>query len=210
MINLSHISSIYSESWVAWVLFALLVVALSNPSVGKVGVIWHGVFSQAERTYSFRARAWADEITLRGFQLGIVAMAILMWIHPMNVSHPIIYAKVLGVLLGTYVVQSILVHIVAWVFLSTKRMDAVLEQRNNIRTLVCIGIYPILLLWMNVSVIPSLFLGLIIVLFFIMLIGKSLQLFYTNPLSILYILLYIFCLEILPIVVSVLIVEHLI
>ena len=87
--GLPHISSLYSESWVAWLLFALLVIALSNPFVRMVGVTWHGVFSHSERAYTPQTHDWLSEITLRIFQLGVATIGMLMWILPHGDVEPV-------------------------------------------------------------------------------------------------------------------------
>lgn len=210
MINFPHIASLYSESWVAWLLFALLVVALSNPFVRMVGVTWHGVFSHSERAYSPRAHDWMSEITLRIFQLGVVVMAMLMWILPQENIYPMIFAQAVGIVAAVCVAQSLLLYVVGHVFVSAKRLGAALAQHDNIRTLTCIGLYPILLLLLNTptSIVPRILCGIIVVLYVVMLVGKSLQLFYKGPLSILYVLLYVVCLEILPLGISVFLIKH--
>ena len=198
--GLPHISSLYSESWVAWLLFALLVIALSNPFVRMVGVTWHSVFSQSERAYTPQTHDWLSEITLRIFQLGVVTIGMLMWILPQGNVEPILFAQSLGIVTAVYVVQSVLTFAVGHVFVSAKRLGIAWAQHNNIRTLMCIGIYPVLLLLLNItnSMVPQILCGIIVVLFVLLLAGKCLQLFYTGALSILYVLLYVVCLEILP------------
>lgn len=200
MINFPHIASLYSESWVAWLLFALLVIALSNPFVRMVGVTWHSVFSQSERAYTPQTHDWLSEITLRIFQLGVATIGMLMWILPQGNVEPILFAQSLGIVTAVYVVQSVLTFAVGHVFVSSKRLGIAWAQHNNIRTLMCIGIYPVLLLLLNTtnSMVPQILCGIIVVLFVMLLAGKCLQLFYTGPLSILYVLLYVVCLEILP------------
>ena len=208
--GLPHISSLYSESWVAWLVFALVVIALSNPFVRMVGVTWHGVFSQSERAYTPQTHDWLSEITLRIFQLGVATIGMLMWILPHGDVEPILFAQALGIVTAVYVVQSLLTFAVGHVFVSAKRFGIAWTQHNNIRTLMCIGIYPVLLLLLNTtaSMVPQILCGIIVVLFVMLLAGKCLQLFYAGPLSILYVLLYVVCLEILPLGMCVFLIKH--
>lgn len=210
MMNLPHISSLYSASWVSWVLFGLLVIGLSNPFVRMVGVVWHGVFSQSERSYAPGTHNWMNEITLYVFQLGIASMLALLWGMPYDNLSLIVYVKVLGIVGGIYLIQTLLLHVIGYVFLSPKRKDVAMAQYGNIRTLVCVALFPIVLLLVNVSMpmASKVLFGTVITLFILVLLGKSIQLFYTHPLCILYIFLYILCLEILPMGMSVFVVKH--
>lgn len=208
--NMPHISSLYANSWVAWVMFALLVMAICNPLSRLVGVTWRGVFTHSERAYTVHVRNWMSEIVLRVFRLGVVALAMLVVVKSASVCQLGTYAKGLAIVAVVYIVQTILLYGVGSVFLSSKRMEAALEQYSLIRTLACIWLYPILLLLINISVplLPQVLCGIVGGVYIVVLIGKSFQLFYTRPLSVVYILLYVLCLEILPLMVSVLALQH--
>jgi hypothetical protein len=170
------------------------------------------VFSRAERTYSVRNREWMSELTLRLFRVGVLAMALLIWIQPQGEASLLNYAKALGILVAVYAVQTLLIYAVGAVFISSKRMDVAMEQYSAIRTLLCVGLYPILLLLTNLSLpsLPVIAYGIIFGLYIVALIAKGIQLFYAHILSILYILLYIVCLEVLPLLVSVAVAERII
>mgnify|MGYP006976599384 FL=1 len=81
---LPHISSVYANSWMGWVMFVLLVLILLDSSKQYnllMGV--RSVVSQAERAYT-NSRAWGSEIGVRLFRLGVVSMAV--WIIANNPS----------------------------------------------------------------------------------------------------------------------------
>lgn len=205
MVNLPHISSLYATPWVAWVMFALLVIALFNPQSRLVGVTWHGVFSHSERTYSVRARDWSNEISLRVFRLGIMAMALFLLVIPTETAQIMMFVKVLGIVAVVYTLQLLLLYGVGVVFVPAKRMAVAMEQYSNLRTLMCVGLYPILLLLTNIPspLLAQVLCAIVLLSFVLVLLGKCIQLFYTTPISVLYIVLYIIFLEILPLMVSV-------
>lgn len=209
---LPRISSLYSEAWVGWVMFALFAIAMLGMIPQAAGATLQTIFSRAERTYSVRTRHWVSEITLRLFRVGVLALALLIWVLPQGGATLLSYAKVLGVLATIYTLQTLLMYAVGGVFLSAKRMDVALEQYSAIRTLLCIAMYPILLLLTNISLpaLPKIAFGIIFGLYFVVLLAKSVQMFYTHILSVLYILLYIVCLEVLPIMVSLAVAERII
>ena len=197
---LPHISSVYANSWMGWVMFVLLVLILLDSSKQYnllMGV--RSVVSQAERAYT-NSRAWGSEIGVRLFRLGVVSMAV--WIIANNPS-PIAYAKVLALVGGVYALQRLLLRGVGQVFVSSKQRIAAIEQYNGICTMACVSLYPILLVLMNVTTpnLAQILCGIVLVLFIGLVVWKSIRLFYVNILSILYILIYIIYLEIIPIVV---------
>ena len=209
---LPRISSLYSQTWVFWVMFTLLAVAMLSLIPQAAAGTLQAVFSRAERTYSVRNREWMSELTLRLFRVGVLAMALLIWIQPQGEASLLNYAKALGILVAVYAVQTLLIYAVGAVFISSKRMDVAMEQYSAIRTLLCVGLYPILLLLTNLSLpsLPVIAYGIIFGLYIVALIAKGIQLFYAHILSILYILLYIVCLEVLPLLVSVAVAERII
>ena len=197
---LPHISSVYANSWMGWVMFVLLVLILLDSSKQYnllMGV--RSVVSQAERAYT-NSRAWGSEIGVRLFRLGVVSMAV--WIIA-NSQSLIAYAKVLALVGGVYALQRLLLRGVGQVFVSSKQRIAAIEQYNGICTIACVSLYPILLVLMNVTTpnLAQILCGIVLVLFIGLVVWKSIRLFYVNILSILYILIYIIYLEIIPIVV---------
>lgn len=193
-------------------LLLLMVVALVSALPQAVGISLRSMVSHSERTYAARARDWVSEITLRFFRVGVMAMAILLWVWSMDCSSLLSFVKTLGIVACVCMVQQMLLYIVGYVFLSAKQLDVAMEQYNTIRTLACVCLYPILLLLTNMSVaiLPRILCGVIVVLYLLILLIKSVQLFYTHSLSLLYIFLYIVCLEILPLSVGVFLVQHIV
>ena len=196
-----HISSVYANGWVSWVLLALLLLLVLNRSAG-MGVIGslRSVFSQSERVYGAQSRAWGSEVCEWLFRIGVLAMAV--WILAIG-NGAMGYAKVLGVVLGVYIVQRLVLRGVGYVFVSRKQLSAAMEQYNAICSAACVCLYPIVLVVMNVPAahLAQILCGAVLVAFVGMIVWKSIRLFYTNILSLLYILLYIIFLEIMPIMV---------
>ena len=210
-----HISSVYANGWVSWVLLALLLLLVLNRSAG-MGVIGslRSVFSQSERVYGAQSRAWGSEVCEWLFRIGVLAMAVWVLVIgngrlDMGYGQLAIgngamgYAKVLGVVLGVYIVQRLVLRGVGYVFVSRKQLSAAMEQYNAICSAACVCLYPIVLVVMNVPAthLAQILCGAVLVAFVGMIVWKSIRLFYTNILSLLYILLYIIFLEIMPIMV---------
>lgn len=204
MTIIPHISSLYSAPWVAWVLFALLFLLVVNPSP-QVNVLvgLRSVFSHSERVYASHAREWGSEICSHLFRMGTVALAVLLLAGPIFHLTFTCFAKVLGVVVAVYSIQRLLMHAIGKVFVSQKNLDAALEQYNGICTMMCVCLYPMLILILNFpgSKSTPILCGSILALFLVLVLWKSIRLFYVKFLSVFYILLYIICLEVIPLAV---------
>lgn len=205
-----HISSVYANGWVSWVLLALLLLLVLNRSAG-MGVIGslRSVFSQSERVYGAQSRAWGSEVCEWLFRIGVLAMAV--WILAIG-NGAMGYAKVLALVLAVYVVQRLLLRGVGYVFIQRKQLDSAMEQYNAICSAACVCLYPIVLVVMNVPVahLAQILCGAVLVAFVGMIVWKSIRLFYINMLSLLYISLYIIFLEIMPIMATVSVAKHIV
>ena len=210
-----HILSVYANAWTGWVMLALLLLLVLNhsPQYSLIGSV-KNVFSHAERVYGAQSRAWGSEVCEWLFRIGVLAMAV--WILAIGNGRldmgygrlaigngAMGYAKVLGVVLAVYVVQRLVLRGVGHVFVSRKQLSAAMEQYNAICSAACVCLYPIVLVVMNVPAahLAQILCGAVLVAFVGMIVWKSIRLFYTNILSLLYILLYIIFLEIMPIMV---------
>lgn len=203
-----HILSVYANAWTGWVMLALLLLLVLNhsPQYSLIGSV-KNVFSHAERVYGAQSRAWGSEVCEWLFRIGVLAMAV--WILAIGNGRLAIgngamgYAKVLALVLAVYVVQRLVLRGVGYVFVSRKQLSAAMEQYNAICSAACVCLYPIVLVVMNVPAahLAQILCGAVLVAFVGMIVWKSIRLFYTNILSLLYILLYIIFLEIMPIMV---------
>ena len=203
-----HILSVYANAWTGWVMLALLLLLVLNhsPQYSLIGSV-KNVFSHAERVYGAQSRAWGSEVCEWLFRIGVLAMAV--WVLVIGNGRLAIgngamgYAKVLALVLAVYTVQRLVLRGVGYVFVSRKQLSAAMEQYNAICSAACVCLYPIVLVVMNVPAahLAQILCGAVLVAFVGMIVWKSIRLFYTNILSLLYILLYIIFLEIMPIMV---------
>ena len=210
-----HILSVYANAWTGWVMLALLLLLVLNhsPQYSLIGSV-KNVFSHAERVYGAQSRAWGSEVCEWLFRIGVLAMAVWalvigngrldMGYGRLAIGNGAMgYAKVLALVLAVYVVQRLVLRGVGYVFVSRKQLSAAMEQYNAICSAACVCLYPIVLVVMNVPAahLAQILCGAVLVAFVGMIVWKSIRLFYTNILSLLYILLYIIFLEIMPIMV---------
>ena len=205
---ITRISSPMTESWFAWLFFAFFVFWVSKGMfLAEASLVFRGLFSKGERSYV--GNTGLQYLTTL-YRAGIMALLIYMLIHVTGEFTFINYSIVLGVILAAILTQNLLTRLVGLVFLSNRMLDGALEQRRLIGDVLC-GLIPlaIMLLYMIpacnmvvVIVLSLLYVGMILV--------KSIQLFYNNLLSVLYVLLYITSLEVIPLVVAILWIKNII
>ena len=205
---ITRISSPMTESWFAWLFFAFFVFWVSKGMfLAEASLVFRGLFSKGERSYV--GNTGLQYLTTL-YRAGIMALLIYMLIHVTGEFTFINYSIVLGVILAAILTQNLLTRLVGLVFLSNRMLEGALEQRRLIGDVLC-GLIPlaIMLLYMIpacnmvvVIVLSVLYVGMILV--------KSIQLFYNNLLSVLYVLLYITSLELIPLVVAILWIKNII
>ena len=205
---ITRISSPMTESWFAWLFFAFFVFWVSKGMfLAEASLVFRGLFSKGERSYV--GNTGLQYLTTL-YRAGIMALLIYMLIHVTGEFTFINYSIVLGVILAAILTQNLLTRLVGLVFLSNRMLEGALEQRRLIGDVLC-GLIPlaIMLLYMIpacnmvvVIILSLLYVGMILV--------KSIQLFYNNLLSVLYVLLYITSLEVIPLVVAILWIKNII
>lgn len=200
----SHISTIFSGSWVAWTLLALLVLLLVNPSQQTnllVGL--RNIFSQSERIYVYHTSNWGNDIITFVFRIGVMAMAFMVLLIPLNLQRFVVYAQMMGMVAAVCLCQKLLMYVLGKVFISQKHLDLAVEQYNVISMMMSVALYPVLLIITNIpsTALAWILCGGILLLFVVGVFSKGIQLFYSSSgvLSIFYMLLYITFLELIPI-----------
>ena len=193
---ISRISSPISESWVAWVLLLLVVLWLLNSMfVPEISMVFRGLFSRGERTYS--SNGGQLQYTTWGFRVGLVALLVQMLLVKGVGFAFVDYAIIFGIMSLAYLVQELLIRLVGVVFVSHRVLEGALDQRMLINNALC-GVLPLVVLLSEKERLGMIVL--LVLLYVGMLFIKSVQLFYNNIMSMLYILLYIISLELIPMV----------
>lgn len=168
--------------------------------MGNLKVVISGVFSRSERMYSNTAQTIGSAIVTWLFRISVLALAINILHYDGGAFLFVDYAKMLGVVAVVYILQTLIVRLAGWVFISQKQMTIAMEQYYHLRMLACCALYPVLLVganWPNTIAIKILC-ACVLLLFSVALIWKGAQLFYTKLASITYILIYFITLEIIP------------
>jgi hypothetical protein len=207
MDDLLRISSSSSAAWVAWLLVAMLLLALMNGMfLSDLSALFRGLFSRAERIYIDRnTQSVVRYVTSLLFRVLMIAMALFLWTcHGITVG-VLDYLQICLKVLLVLGIQWLLVRGVGAVFVSPKQLAIGLEQRSVIGNAITVLLWPVSLLMMYVgspfsAVVCCLIAGVFVVIMSI----KFIQLFYRGAISLLYMFLYIITLEVLPLVAALL------
>lgn len=195
---ISRISSPVSESWVAWILLLLVVLWLLNSMfVPEISLVFRGLFSRGERTYL--SNGGQLQYTTWGFRVGVVALLVQMLLVKGEGFAFVDYGIIFGIMSLAYLVQELLIRLVGAVFVSHRVLEGALDQRTLLNNALC-GMLPLVVLSSRMERLGVIVLFALLSLYIGILLIKSVQLFYKNILSILYISLYIISLEFIPLV----------
>lgn len=134
------------------------------------------------------------------FELGVVGMMVYLLVYQQGRFEAVSYLQIVGITALVYFLQWICIWIVGHVFLSVKNYANAIEQYYSLRALVCLLMYPLLVIAVNIPymMVVEIVLGVIVGIYVILLSSKLLWLFYKNIMSLVYTVLYIVCLECIP------------
>lgn len=201
MNGIPHISSPYSESWVYWIILLLSVLIFFNHSVrNSVAIAFRSIYSHSDRIYSNQNSNLLVKFCSWIFRIIIFALAIYVAIFETGDFSFLTYLAIVGIVSVVCLLQHALILCVGWVFVTRKQLDNGLGQLENVRNSIGVMLLPILVImvWINNPLCSWILLGVLGTIFVLLTLTKSLQLFCKNILSVLYILLYLICLEIIP------------
>ena len=194
-----RISSAMSDTGVAWVLFSLLaLMAMNRMFVAEIALVVRGLYSRSERIYS--DTSWQSKLLAWVYRIGIVSLLACLILCHDYANFALDYLAVVGVVAGGLIVRYYLARFVGVVFLQSRQLEGVFDYRASIYNAVCALLWPVALLirlfcneWVMVVLC-----GLVAVVMLILLIWRGLQLYARSLLTIFYVLLYIICLEVFP------------
>lgn len=202
MNGIPHISTPFSESWVAWLLFGLLLLTVFNRSaLTDPREVMRALTSHSDRAYVSYRRNFMAEIFDMVFRVGVLSLTMYLLVYSQGHAFQWVdYAKVAGVVAVVLTVQVLLMYVVGSVFLLPVQLSAAMEQWGLIRQFVSGILWLIMLLMVNWSFRPVLYVccGVVLLAYAVAVLGKSFMMFYKGVSSLLYILLYFLSLEVVP------------
>ena len=201
MDNVARILSPDSASWVMWVLFGLLLLALCVGFLGSdIAALARSLFSKSDRIYVDRnTQGILQTIIVLSFRIGVIALVGYLWIYNANDFAIVNYLLVVGIVASLLLVQWLLLKGIGNVFLTPKQLAIAMEQRSVVCNTMAMLLWPIALVMIYIGKEASTVLcGIAGGVYVVLICVKYMQLFYQNVLSIGYMLLYVISLEVLP------------
>ena len=201
MDNVARILSPDSASWVMWVLFGLLLLALCVGFLGSdIAALARSLFSKSDRMYVDRnTQGILQTIIVQSFRIGVIALVGYLWIYNANDFAIGNYLLVVGIVASLLLVQWLLLKGIGNVFLTPKQLAIAMEQRSVVCNTMAMLLWPIALVMIYIGKEASTVLcGIAGGVYVVLICVKYMQLFYQNVLSIGYMLLYVISLEVLP------------
>ena len=201
MDNVARILSPDSASWVMWVLFGLLLLALCVGFLGSdIAALARSLFSKSDRMYVDRnTQGILQTIIVQSFRIGVIALVGYLWIYNANDFAIVNYLLVVGIVASLLLVQWLLLKGIGNVFLTPKQLAIAMEQRSIVCNAMAMLLWPMALVMIYIGKEASTVLcGIAGGMYVVLICVKYMQLFYQNVLSIGYMLLYVISLEVLP------------
>jgi hypothetical protein len=161
----------------------------------EISIVFRGLFSRGERTYS--SSGGQLQLTTWLYRVGLCALIVQMLLDKGDGFLLSDYGVILVILSVAFLVQWLLIRLAGMVFASYRLLESALEQRTVVNNAFC-GLLPVIVLLYEYEKISEIVLLIMLVLYIGIILVKFIQLFYRNFLSILYMLLYIISLELIP------------
>ena len=186
-----------------WLMFFLLLCAVLAEVLqpGTLRLAFRTTFTRMERTFGDRAANFMGSLLLNTFRIGTLAMSLYLFMYHSTPFSILTYVYIVLLIVGVVLVKAMLSWLVSYTFGMRRSLSAFMPQYDSLWTILCILLYPLDLIYINV--LGSTFLHWVslaaVALFVSLLIFKLLQNFYAGPRSLLYLLIYMVTLEFLPI-----------
>ena len=202
MDKIALISSPISEAWPMWLMFGLLLCVtmaeVLQPETLRLA--FRTTFTKLDRTYGDRASDLISSVLLNVFRVGSLAMALYVFTWHREPFSILTFGGIVLLILGIVSVKVLCSFLVAYTYEMRGAAATYLPQYGNLWTMLCVLLYPLTLLYINIpeSVVLRWFPLIIIGLFVVMILFKLLQYFYAGFRSLIYLLVYWVTLELLP------------
>lgn len=202
MDEIAIISTPISEVWPMWLMFFLLLCGVLSEALqpGSLRLAFRTTFTRLERTFGDRATNFMSSLLLNLFRIGTIAMSLYLYAYQHSPFSMLTFGYVILLILAILLVKMTLSWLVSYTFEMRRSANAFLPQYDNLWTILCVLLYPLNLLYINVSQGEFIYWASIVAagLFVGLLVFKLLQNFYAGPRSLVYLLLYLVTLELVP------------
>ena len=178
-----------------------MLMFLNDSVKNSLIIAFRTISSHSDRVYGGQNSNILGVLSAWIFRIALFALVVYMASFKVGEFSFLRYLKIIGGVGVVFLVQYILTLGVGWVFVARKDLDNGLGQLEIVRnsTGMILLPMPLVIILVDNYLFSWILLGIIGTFFIILTLIKSLQLFYKNILSLFYVLLYLICLEIIPV-----------
>ena len=203
MEGIAHILTSVSAGWCGWTMLGLLLCVIISEALQPGAVTGAWMIFQAQssnRAYKAAPDNFMGQLLVAIFRIGSLAMALCLCFDTGASFTFVKFAIAFGVILVAFCIKMLCNQWMDYTFMLSRRFEDIYVQYGHIVTLLAIVLYigSMILIHVSNPIAARWVLGIAVCLFELMLIYRSVQVFYSSLLSVLYLLLYIITLEALP------------
>ena len=200
-----HIVSLYSTGWYSWILLALGICAILS-EVFQPGIMTGAtasVFAHSERMYKQTPDNFPGQLSATLFRIGTPALMLVMISRDRFDSTAdgiASYGIAFGIIVAVLLLETAINSLIDYTFELKAYAAGIGTHIANIATLICFGLYPaILVLPLAGSMTANRWVACVFAIAYLGITTYRLvRLFMSGAKSIIYILMYVFTLEVLP------------
>ena len=204
MDGIAHIFSSVNAPWCAWTMFGLLLCVILSEwfQPGVVSQAHLSLVVRNDRLYKEAPANFMGQFLVSLFRIGTLALALCLCWAPENQFSFGAFGVISGLIIAVCLVKMLCNTIADYTFTLSRRFGAPYEHYGNLFTLVALVLYPVLLLLLRCAspLAARWCLGIIMSIFLLLWIYRTMRTYITTPVAMLYVLVYICTLEILPFV----------
>lgn len=204
MNSVLRISSPLSEPWVGWtMLFLLLCFAIINSREKDLfRSFFHGFMTQMERNYGDSAPDVITAVTMHIFKVGVLAFVAYAGMNVGGEFSLVGYGIVVACVVGIVLLKRLAIRVMVFVFELHRRAVLPMDFYNRLWLLLCIVLYPLMLVlvYFDAMMLLRIFTYILLGVYLVLLIVKCSRTCFVKPISVVYIFLYVLTVEVLPIV----------
>ena len=191
-----------SAPWCGWTMLALLLCAVLGELLqpGVISQASSSLLSHNERTYRDAPVNFPGQAMMTLFRIGTIAMGLYLCLYTGGPYRFGVFAALCGIIGAILIGKMLCNSLLDYTFQISRRFMPAYEQYGDITTITTCILYPVLLVMMRIEslIINRWLIGSVAVLFLLMWLYRLVRNYIQSPMAILYVALYIFTLEVLP------------
>lgn len=214
MDGITHITSIVSAPWVAWIMLALMICAVfaewAQP--GVISQAPTSFFARTDRTYREAPANFMGQLLITLFRLGTMTMTLFICLCPAGQASLAAYGLILAGILAVLLVKMLVNVSIDYIFQFTRHFGVAYEPYGDLVTMISLLLYPAMLVItrFGTPVAAQWVAAIAAVLFIALWIFRAWRTYVSSLMAPVYLMMYMLTMEVLPLAGIVLLSEKII